>query len=59
MLWRGSKNVAQAERILSLGVEKIAISSLIVKNPKLINSFSDSLGAQSVCVVLDVKKIAF
>ena len=52
----GVKNVAQAERILSLGVEKIAISSAIVKNPKLINSFSDSLGAQSVCVVLDVKK---
>ena len=41
--------VAQAERILSLGVEKIAISSAIVKNPKLINSFSDSLGAQSMC----------
>ena len=35
----GVKNVAQAERILSLGVEKIAISSAIVKNPKLINSF--------------------
>ena len=55
----GIKNVAQAERILSLGVEKVAISSLALENPDYINTISNSLGAQSVCIVIDVKKRNF
>lgn len=55
----GVKSVGQAEKILGLGVEKIAISSLAVENPNVIRSFSNSLGSQSVCIVLDVKKRLF
>ena len=46
----------QAKTIFSLGVEKIAISSAAIENPNLINDIAESVGNQSVVVVLDVKK---
>jgi cyclase len=52
----GVKTVEQAQRIFSLGIEKIALSSSVLQNPKLITEISDRVGAQSVIVVLDVKK---
>lgn len=52
----GVKTVAQAQRIFSLGIEKIALSSAVLQNPKLITDISERVGAQSVIVVLDVKK---
>lgn len=52
----GVKTVEQAQRIFSLGIEKIALSSAVLQNPKLITQISDRVGAQSVIVVLDVKK---
>lgn len=55
----GIRTVAQAKQIISLGVEKIAISSAAVENPELIASIAKELGRQSVVVVLDVKKRMF
>lgn len=52
----GIKNVEQAQRIFSLGVEKVAISSEVIRNPDLIIQISDKVGSQSMAVVLDVKK---
>lgn len=52
----GIKTVEQAQRIFSLGVEKIAISSLAVEQPELIAEISERVGNQSVVVVMDVKK---
>ncbi len=52
----GIKNVEQAQRIFSLGVEKIAISSAAISNPSLITEMAERVGRQSVVVVLDVKK---
>jgi cyclase len=52
----GVKTVEQAQRIFSLGIEKIALSSSVLQNPKLITDISDRVGAQSVIVVLDIKK---
>ena len=52
----GVKTVKQAQRIFSLGIEKIALSSAILGNPQLIKEISERVGAQSVIVVLDVKK---
>lgn len=52
----GVKTVEQAQRIFSLGIEKIALSSAVLHNPKLISDISERVGAQSVIVVLDVKK---
>jgi len=55
----GIKTSDQAQRIFSLGVEKIAISSVAVANPKIITEMAAKVGNQSVVVVLDVKKKLF
>lgn len=55
----GIKTPEQAKRIISLGVEKVAISSAAVENPELITWIADDIGRQSVVVVLDVKKRLF
>lgn len=52
----GIKTVEQAQRIFSLGIEKIALSSAALENPKLLQNISEKVGSQSVVVVLDVKK---
>jgi cyclase len=52
----GITNVEQARKIISLGVEKIAISSAAIDNPELLKEIRDAVGSQSVVVVLDVKK---
>ena len=55
----GIKTVEQAQKIISLGVEKIAISSEAVKNPDIITKIAERVGNQSVVVVLDFKKKFF
>jgi cyclase len=55
----GVTTVEQAQRIFSLGVEKIAFSAGAINNPELIREISEKVGSQSVVVVLDVKKKLF
>lgn len=55
----GIKTPQQASKIFSLGVEKIAISSVAIENPQIISQISKEVGSQSVVVVLDVKKKLF
>lgn len=55
----GVKTVEQAQKIFGLGVEKIALSSAAVQNPKIIREIGDRVGAQSVIVVIDIKKKLF
>lgn len=43
-------------KIISLGVEKVAISAAAIKNPNLITEAAEKVGNQSIVVVLDVKK---
>jgi cyclase len=52
----GVKTVEQAQRIFSLGVEKVAISSEAINNPWLITEIGNRVGSQSIVVVLDIKK---
>ncbi len=52
----GVKTAEQAQRIFSLGVEKIAISSAAIHTPELVSEMADRVGSQSVVVVVDVKK---
>lgn len=52
----GVRTVAQIEKIISLGVEKVAVSSAVVENPKLISDAAIRVGSQSVVVAIDVKK---
>ena len=52
----GVRTVEQAVRIIKLGVEKIAFGAAAIEIPELITHVSEKIGAQSVVVVLDVKK---
>jgi cyclase len=53
----GIKTVADASRIISLGFEKVSISAAFFNRPTLVNDIASEVGAQSVAVCLDVKKI--
>ncbi|TKF11031.1 AglZ/HisF2 family acetamidino modification protein [Enterovibrio norvegicus] len=55
----GVKNVEQALKILSLGIEKVALSSAVIERPELIKEIASRVGNQSVVAVLDVKKKLF
>lgn len=52
----GVKSVDQAKKIISLGVEKISISSCAIENPEILLSIVNEIGRQSVVVTLDVMK---
>ena len=55
----GIKTIEQANRILGLGVEKVAFSSAALENPDMLSQLAKQVGNQSVVVVLDVKKRRF
>jgi len=52
----GIKTVDQARKLVGLGVEKVAISSVALEIPELVTRIAAQVGNQSVVVVLDVKK---
>lgn len=52
----GVSSVAQAERIIGMGVEKVAMSAAALADPGLVSRMSSAIGSQSVVVVLDVRK---
>lgn len=52
----GVKTVEQAQKIFALGIEKIALSSAVIQNPRLVPQIANRVGSQSVVVVLDIKK---
>jgi cyclase len=52
----GIRTAEQANRIIGLGVEKVALSAAAVANPALISEIANGVGNQSVVVVLDVRK---
>ena len=55
----GIKNLRQAEKLLSYGVEKIALSSVLAEKPEIVRDIALNLGNQSVVAVLDIKKDIF
>ena len=52
----GVKNIEQIERIVSLGVEKVALGSAAILKPTLIADAARHVGNQSIVAVMDVKK---
>lgn len=52
----GVKTVEQVAKIISLGVEKVAMSSAAVRTPELISHAAKRVGSQSIVVVMDVRK---
>ncbi|WCG36162.1 imidazole glycerol phosphate synthase subunit HisF [Companilactobacillus farciminis] len=54
----GIKSVADMDRLLKAGADKIAINSAAVSNPQLISQGAQKFGNQCIVVAIDVKKIA-
>jgi cyclase len=52
----GVTNVEQVQKIISLGVEKVSLSSSCISSPHLISQAAERVGNQSIVVVIDVKK---
>jgi cyclase len=52
----GVSSSDQIERIIGLGVEKVAMSSAALARPVLIQEAAGRVGSQSIVVVLDVKR---
>jgi len=52
----GVKTVEQAQKIINLGAEKVALSSALVNNIDLVTKIGRVIGNQSVVAVIDVKK---
>ena len=55
----GIKKVSQVEKIISLGVEKVGISSGAIDNPNLVFEASKKVGNQSIVFIMDLKKHIF
>lgn len=52
----GVKTIEQIEKIIGLGVEKVALSAAAVANPALVVDAAQRVGRQSIVVVLDIRK---
>ncbi len=52
----GVRKAEQANRIVGLGVEKVAISAAAIETPDLLGHIANQIGCQSVVAVLDVRK---
>ena len=52
----GITHVEQVQRLVNIGVEKVALSSAAIARPALVTEIADAVGRQSVAVVLDVRK---
>lgn len=52
----GVRRPDQAERLVGLGVEKVALSAAAIEDPKLVTRTAEAVGGQSVAVVLDVRR---
>lgn len=55
----GIKTAQQAQKIIKLGVEKVAISSQALNKPSVLKEMANIIGKQSIVIVLDVKKTLF
>jgi cyclase len=52
----GVTTVEQAQRIVDMGVEKVAVSAAAIADPDLLTRMAAGVGRQSVVAVLDVRK---
>jgi cyclase len=50
----GIKTVEQIEKIIQLGVEKVALGSAVITTPDLISKSAKRVGSQSIVAVMDV-----
>lgn len=52
----GISNIDQIQKILKIGIEKIAVNTAIMPDTKLISQAANKFGSQCIVVALDIKK---
>jgi cyclase len=52
----GVSSVDDAIKLVSMGYEKVSVSSAAINNPQIIKDISSAIGSQSTIVTVDVKK---
>lgn len=52
----GVTTVGQAQRLISLGVEKVVVNTAALQNLDLVRSIADRLGSSSTVVAMDIQK---
>lgn len=52
----GVTNAEQVARIIDMGVEKVAVSAAAIFDPSILVQMADTVGRQSLTVVIDVRK---
>jgi cyclase len=55
----GITDIEQIQKIFSIGIEKVALNTVVLKNINFIKEAVTLFGAQSIVVVIDVKKNLF
>lgn len=55
----GIQTFEQAQKVFSLGVEKVILNSAVETNPDLITKLAEAYGSQSIVVSMEVKKKMF
>lgn len=53
----GISEVADIEKLLKAGADKVSLNTSIVKNPQLITDAANEFGSQAVVAAIDIKKI--
>jgi cyclase len=55
----GIRNIEQIKKIFSLGIEKISLGNIALRNDSLIKEAVELFGSQSIIVTVDIKKSIF
>ncbi|CAN5394709.1 AglZ/HisF2 family acetamidino modification protein [soil metagenome] len=55
----GIVNIEQVSRILTTGLEKVALNSVLFEKPELVTKIAERFGSQSLIASIDVKKNFF
>lgn len=52
----GVRSVADADRMLSAGADKIAVNTAAIRNPRLVAELADQFGNQAIVVAIDARR---
>ncbi len=52
----GVRSVADADRLLVAGADKIAVNTAAIRNPALVAELADQFGAQAIVVAIDARR---
>jgi cyclase len=53
----GVRSVADAERLLDAGADKIAINTAAIRNPELVAAAAERFGSQAIVVAIDARRV--